>query len=131
MLHKTLYTRLQDCTTLLLFRTLSLKGCVRHLFEQLRKRGSKCYLKRPWIDIISPKFNILLLSIICLLTYRPNLFMYAWQSGGVSWEVPTGRRDGRVSHASDARDLPRPIDSVDVQKHKFAVKGLKSLILSP
>ncbi|KAK2432759.1 peroxidase superfamily protein [Trifolium repens] len=50
-------------------------------------------------------------------------------SGGVSWEVPIGRRDGRVSHASDARVLPRPSDSVDVQKHKFAVKGLKKLDL--
>jgi hypothetical protein len=47
MLQKTLYTMLQDCTTLLLVRTLSLKGGVCHLFEQLRERGSKCYLKRP------------------------------------------------------------------------------------
>jgi hypothetical protein len=34
-----------------------------------------------------------------------------------------------VSQASDARDLPRPNDSVDVQKHKFAVKGLNELDL--
>ncbi|GAU40095.1 hypothetical protein TSUD_389450, partial [Trifolium subterraneum] len=47
-------------------------------------------------------------------------------SGGLSWQVPTGRRDGRVSQASDANDLPRPTDSVDVQKQKFATKGLNA-----
>lgn len=45
------------------------------------------------------------------------------QSGGLSWKVPTGRRDGRVSQASDV-DLPGPSDSVDVQKQKFAARGL-------
>jgi peroxidase len=48
------------------------------------------------------------------------------QSGGMSWQVATGRRDGRVSHASDANDLPAPFDSVDLQKQKFAAFGLNT-----
>ncbi|KAK7302514.1 hypothetical protein RJT34_13405 [Clitoria ternatea] len=47
-------------------------------------------------------------------------------SGGLSWQVPTGRRDGRVSQASDVNNLPSPFDSVDVQKQKFAAKGLNT-----
>ncbi|KAL1289613.1 hypothetical protein HN51_058022 [Arachis hypogaea] len=47
-------------------------------------------------------------------------------SGGLSWQVPTGRRDGRVSQASDVSNLPAPSDSVDVQKQKFAAKGLNT-----
>ena len=46
------------------------------------------------------------------------------QAGGPGWPVPTGRRDGRVSLASDATNLPGFRDSVDVQKQKFAAKGL-------
>jgi peroxidase len=42
--------------------------------------------------------------------------MYALQSGGLSWKVPTGRRDGRVSQALDVNNLPAPDDSVDVLK---------------
>ncbi|XP_027351641.1 cationic peroxidase 2-like [Abrus precatorius] len=47
-------------------------------------------------------------------------------SGGLSWQVPTGRRDGRVSQASDVNNLPAPFDSVDVQEQKFADKGLNT-----
>ncbi|KAJ1434942.1 Secretory peroxidase [Sesbania bispinosa] len=47
-------------------------------------------------------------------------------SGGLSWQVPTGRKDGRVSRASDANNLPAPNDSVDVQKQKFSAKGLNT-----
>lgn len=47
-------------------------------------------------------------------------------SGGVRWEVPTGRRDGRVSKASDAENLPGPSESVHQQKQKFAAKGLNT-----
>ncbi|PPD85117.1 hypothetical protein GOBAR_DD17952 [Gossypium barbadense] len=45
---------------------------------------------------------------------------------GASWAVPTGRRDGTVSQASDAANLPGFRDSVDVQKQKFAAKGLNT-----
>ncbi|RDX82654.1 Cationic peroxidase 2, partial [Mucuna pruriens] len=47
-------------------------------------------------------------------------------SGGLGWQVPTGRRDGRISQASDVSNLPSPFDSVDVQKQKFAAKGLNT-----
>ncbi|KAJ6316011.1 hypothetical protein OIU78_019315 [Salix suchowensis] len=50
-------------------------------------------------------------------------------TNGLSWPVPTGRRDGRVSLASDASNLPGFTDSVDVQKQKFAAFGLNTLDL--
>lgn len=45
-------------------------------------------------------------------------------TGGPSWSVPLGRRDGRISSASQAASLPSPADSVAVQRKKFADKGL-------
>ncbi|KDP32408.1 hypothetical protein JCGZ_13333 [Jatropha curcas] len=45
-------------------------------------------------------------------------------SDGPSWTVPTGRRDGRVSSSSEASNLPSPLDSIAIQKQKFAAKGL-------
>lgn len=46
------------------------------------------------------------------------------QTGGPSWSVQLGRRDGRVSAASGATALPSPADPVSVQKQKFAAQGL-------
>lgn len=46
------------------------------------------------------------------------------QSGGTSWEVPTGRRDGLVSRDTDAEKLPGSKDDVTLQIKKFADKGL-------
>ncbi|CAB4298051.1 unnamed protein product [Prunus armeniaca] len=45
---------------------------------------------------------------------------------GFSWNVPTGRRDGRVSSASETSNLPGFRDSVDVQKAKFQALGLNT-----
>ncbi|CAN1216836.1 Peroxidase 25 [Linum perenne] len=45
-------------------------------------------------------------------------------SDGPSWPVPTGRRDGRVSSASQVTNLPSPLDSIATQKQKFAAKNL-------
>ncbi|KAJ1282370.1 hypothetical protein BS78_03G046900 [Paspalum vaginatum] len=45
-------------------------------------------------------------------------------TGGPSWSVPLGRRDGRISSASGARALPSPADPVSVQRKKFADQGL-------
>ncbi|KAJ8550005.1 hypothetical protein K7X08_033712 [Anisodus acutangulus] len=45
-------------------------------------------------------------------------------SGGPSWGVPTGRRDGRNSSSSEALNLPSPFDTIEVQRSKFAAKGL-------
>lgn len=45
-------------------------------------------------------------------------------SGGPSWGVPTGRRDGRISSSSEASNMPSPLDPISVQRQKFAAKGL-------
>ncbi|KAK7412128.1 hypothetical protein VNO78_03576 [Psophocarpus tetragonolobus] len=47
-------------------------------------------------------------------------------SGGASWEVPTGRRDGRVSIGSETSTLPGPNDTVAQQINKFQDKGLNT-----
>lgn len=45
-------------------------------------------------------------------------------SSGPSWRVPLGRRDGRVSSASAAANMPSPLDTVPNLVQKFAAKGL-------
>ncbi|KAI4367476.1 hypothetical protein MLD38_023210 [Melastoma candidum] len=45
---------------------------------------------------------------------------------GFGWAVPTGRRDGRVSSASDANNLPSPFESIDSHKKKFSDLGLNA-----
>ncbi|OAY59412.1 peroxidase N1 [Manihot esculenta] len=47
-------------------------------------------------------------------------------TGGGSWLVPTGRRDGRVTSASETTDLPGFRESIDAQKQKFSAKGLNT-----
>lgn len=42
----------------------------------------------------------------------------------MTYAVPTGRKDGRVSKASDCNNLPSYMDSIEVLKKKFADKGL-------
>ncbi|KAI9078208.1 hypothetical protein K1719_039822 [Acacia pycnantha] len=46
------------------------------------------------------------------------------QSGGPSWEVLKGRKDGRVSKASDTRNLPAPTSNVRQLIQSFASRGL-------
>lgn len=48
------------------------------------------------------------------------------QTSGRSWQVPTGRRDGTVSLASDTSNLPGFRESIDSQKQKFAAFGLNT-----
>lgn len=50
--------------------------------------------------------------------------VYWLQSDGPRWLVPTGRRDGRVSLASDTNNLPGFTETIASQKKKFADKGL-------
>ncbi|XP_024979273.1 peroxidase N1-like [Cynara cardunculus var. scolymus] len=45
-------------------------------------------------------------------------------AGGTTWQVPTGRRDGLVSQASDAVNLPAFNDPISVQISKFRDKNL-------
>ncbi|XP_006357991.1 peroxidase 3-like [Solanum tuberosum] len=53
-------------------------------------------------------------------------------TGGPYWKVPTGRRDGRISNASEAlANIPPPTSSVSSLQTSFASKGLdlKDLVL--
>ncbi|KAK6926100.1 hem peroxidase [Dillenia turbinata] len=43
---------------------------------------------------------------------------------GFSWDVPAGRRDGRVSLASQTADIPAPTFNLDQVTQAFAKKGL-------
>ncbi|CAL9173602.1 unnamed protein product [Musa hybrid cultivar] len=64
---------------------------------------------------------------IVALAARDAVFL----SRGPYYDVPTGRRDGRVSNVSDASHMPDIRESVAVLKAKFAKKGLseKDLVL--
>jgi len=59
-----------------------------------------------------------------LISAELCICMYENKSDGPSWRVPTGRKDGRISLATEASNLPSPLDSVAVQKQKFQDKGL-------
>ncbi|XP_004240141.2 peroxidase 3-like [Solanum lycopersicum] len=53
-------------------------------------------------------------------------------TGGPSWSVPTGRRDGRISNASETlTDIPAPTSNFSTLQNEFAKKGLdlKDLVL--
>jgi peroxidase len=45
-------------------------------------------------------------------------------TGSVSYQVPAGRRDGRVSNASDTVDLPAPTSTAQTLIDKFKAKDL-------
>eukprot|EP00258_Populus_trichocarpa_P045108 XP_024461127.1 peroxidase 56 [Populus trichocarpa] len=50
---------------------------------------------------------------------------FSIQIGGPRWDVPTGRRDGRVSIANEALfNLPSPFANITVLKQQFAATGL-------
>ncbi|XP_060167832.1 peroxidase N1-like [Lycium barbarum] len=59
---------------------------------------------------------------ILALAARDSVLM----TRGLTWSVPTGRRDGRVSRAADTSNLPGFTESVDSQKQKFVAKGLNT-----
>ncbi|KAF8405846.1 hypothetical protein HHK36_007923 [Tetracentron sinense] len=52
-------------------------------------------------------------------------------TNGPVYQIPTGRRDGRISNISLAADMPDVTDSIQVLKAKFVQKGLsdKDLVL--
>ncbi|KAH9323075.1 hypothetical protein KI387_017714, partial [Taxus chinensis] len=52
--------------------------------------------------------------------------VFCKQSNGPDYAVQTGRRDGLVSSAADASDMPDPTDSVQVLQRKFASKRLST-----
>lgn len=46
------------------------------------------------------------------------------QSGGPNWEVPKGRKDGRISKASETRQLPAPVFNISQLLQTFSQRGL-------
>lgn len=46
------------------------------------------------------------------------------QSGGPTWKVPLGRRDGFVANRSAADNLPSPFEGLDAISKKFTNVGL-------
>ncbi|GAA0171124.1 peroxidase [Lithospermum erythrorhizon] len=47
-------------------------------------------------------------------------------AGGPYWDVPKGRKDGRVSKASETSELPSPTFNFDQLQHSFAQRGLST-----
>ncbi|KAI6690841.1 hypothetical protein NL676_027669 [Syzygium grande] len=45
-------------------------------------------------------------------------------SGGPHWDVPKGRKDGRISKATDTRQLPAPIFNISQLQQSFSQRGL-------
>jgi Peroxidase len=58
-------------------------------------------------------------------------FHNSMQTQGPQYDVPTGRRDGRVSNIADANNMPQVRDPINVLKSKFTAVGLsdKDLVL--
>ncbi|KVH95994.1 heme peroxidase [Cynara cardunculus var. scolymus] len=49
-------------------------------------------------------------------------------TGGPSWKVPTGRRDGLISNASEAlSQIPAPFDNITILIQKFANKSAHTI----
>uniref|UniRef100_A0A7N0RBR9 Peroxidase n=1 Tax=Kalanchoe fedtschenkoi TaxID=63787 RepID=A0A7N0RBR9_KALFE len=47
-------------------------------------------------------------------------------SGGPNWEVPKGRKDGRVSVATETRQLPAPTFNISQLQQSFSQRGLST-----
>ncbi|KAI3419837.1 Peroxidase [Psidium guajava] len=45
-------------------------------------------------------------------------------SGGPYWDVPKGRKDGRISKAIDTRQIPAPIFNISQLQQSFSQRGL-------
>ncbi|KAF9686683.1 hypothetical protein SADUNF_Sadunf02G0014800 [Salix dunnii] len=45
-------------------------------------------------------------------------------SGGPTWDVPKGRKDGRISKASETRQLPPPTFNISQLQQSFSQRGL-------
>uniref|UniRef100_A0A7N0TWG7 Peroxidase n=1 Tax=Kalanchoe fedtschenkoi TaxID=63787 RepID=A0A7N0TWG7_KALFE len=47
-------------------------------------------------------------------------------SGGPYWNVPKGRKDGRISRASETAQLPAPTFNISQLEHHFSIRGLNT-----
>lgn len=50
--------------------------------------------------------------------------MFILQSGGPTWDVPKGRKDGRISKASETIQLPSPSFNISQLQQSFSQRGL-------
>lgn len=57
---------------------------------------------------------------VCLLC----CYVLIYKSGGPTWDVPKGRKDGRISKASDTRRLPAPTFNISQLQQSFSQRGL-------
>lgn len=81
------------------------------------------------VDQVDPlsKMTIHSLSLSShrILTYTNMVYVYAIsQSGGPSWDVPKGRKDGRKSQASETTQLPAPTFNISQLQKSFSQRGL-------
>ncbi|KAL0403102.1 UNVERIFIED_CONTAM: Peroxidase 66 [Sesamum radiatum] len=53
-----------------------------------------------------------------------NFSLAAFESGGPSWSVLKGRKDGRISRAEETKSLPLSHDNTSQLIHSFSQKGL-------
>ena len=77
--------------------------------------------------------EVIMNSFIFIIGIVPNFMAYIWtnknwvnlQTGGASWQVETGRRDGVTSSISEALDnLPPPFANISSLKSAFHQRGL-------
>ncbi|KAF5740894.1 peroxidase 64-like [Tripterygium wilfordii] len=54
----------------------------------------------------------------------PNISLHAFYSGGPTWDVPKGRLDGRISKATETRQLPAPTFNISQLQQSFSQRGL-------
>ncbi|MED6220476.1 Peroxidase 64 [Stylosanthes scabra] len=59
---------------------------------------------------------------ILALAARDAVFL----SGGPTWDVPKGRKDGRTSKASETINLPAPTFNISQLKQSFSQRGLST-----
>lgn len=51
------------------------------------------------------------------------LFVFRVQTGGLRWDVPSGRRDGLISRADETFDMPAPFHDLDTITEVYAKKN--------
>ncbi|KAI3927701.1 hypothetical protein MKW92_004829 [Papaver armeniacum] len=112
---------------LLIFLPIIWKTRERHAFGHQGVNGfdviekAKSQLERVCPGVVSCA------DIVAMAAQR----FYLIESNGPSYQVPTGRRDGRVSNVSFASNMPEVNESIQSLKAKFLQKGLneKDLVL--
>jgi hypothetical protein len=56
--------------------------------------------------------------------FTDGFINFILQSGGPTWDVPKGRKDGRTSRASETTRLPSPTFNIAQLQQSFSQRGL-------